>query len=109
MHQAALIKDIVNEEEHSLAGTFKLAVLPTIAPYLLPRFFQQLTEKHPDMDLRILEMQTVPTIQALQKGEIDAAIIASYPLEANMQSESLFYEEYFAYVSRKESLFKKKI
>ena len=39
LYQASLIKDIVNEEEQSLKGTFRLAVLPTIAPYLLPRFF----------------------------------------------------------------------
>ena len=46
LYQASLIKDIVNEEEQSLKGTFRLAVLPTIAPYLLPRFFQQLSEKY---------------------------------------------------------------
>lgn len=39
LYEAALIPDIVNEEEKSLKGVFKLAVLPTIAPYLLPRFF----------------------------------------------------------------------
>ena len=32
LYQASLIKDIVNEEEQSLKGTFRLAVLPTIAP-----------------------------------------------------------------------------
>ena len=60
LYQTSLIKDIVNEEEQSLKGTFRLAVLPTIAPYLLPRFFQQVSEKHPDLDIRILEMQTAP-------------------------------------------------
>ena len=60
LYQTSLIKDIVNEEEQSLKGTFRLAVLPTIAPYLLPRFFQQVSEKHPDLDIRILEMQTPP-------------------------------------------------
>lgn len=54
----------------SLKGTFRLAVLPTIAPYLLPRFFQQVSEKHPDLDIRILEMQTAPTTKALLNGEI---------------------------------------
>ena len=38
--QAAQIKDIVSEEAQSLKGSFRLAVLPTIAPYLLPRFLQ---------------------------------------------------------------------
>ena len=62
-----------------MKGTFRLAVLPTIAPYLLPRFFQQVSEKHPDLDIRILEMQTAPTTKALLNGEIDAAIIANQP------------------------------
>lgn len=71
LYQASLIKDIVNEEEQSLKGTFRLAVLPTIAPYLLPRFFQQLSEKHPELDIRILEMKTAPTMSAILNGEID--------------------------------------
>ena len=66
LYQASLIKDIVNEEEQSLKGTFRLAVLPTIAPYLLPRFFQQLSEKHTDLDIRMLEMKTAPTMAALE-------------------------------------------
>ncbi len=60
LYQTSLIKDIVNEAEQSLKGTFRLAVLPTIAPYLLPRFFHKLTGSHPEMDIRILEMKTQP-------------------------------------------------
>lgn len=106
LHQAARIKDIVNEEEQSLKGTFRLAVLPTIAPYLLPRFFQQVSEKHPDMDIRILEMKTTPTLTALSKGEIDAAIIANQTTEADLQSEILYYEQFFGYVARNEKIFR---
>ncbi len=61
LYQTSLIKDIVKEEEQSLSGTFRLAVLPTIAPYLLPRFFAQLTERYPDLAIRILEMKTAPS------------------------------------------------
>lgn len=107
LYQASLIKDIVNEEEQSLKGTFRLAVLPTIAPYLLPRFFQKMAEKNPDMDIRILEMQTLPTMNALSKGEIDAAIIANQPVESQLQGDILYYEQFFGYVARNESIFKK--
>ena len=109
LYQASLIKDIVNEEEQTLKGTFRLAVLPTIAPYLLPRFFQQITEKHPDMDIRILEMKTAPTMAALQNGEIDAAIIANQPVEAQLQGDILYYEEFFGYVAKSEPIFKKEL
>ena len=109
LYQTSLIKDIVNEEEQSLKGTFRLAVLPTIAPYLLPRFFQQVSEKHPDLDIRILEMQTAPTTKALLNGEIDAAIIANQPTEMQLQGDILYYEQFYAYVARNESVFKKEM
>ena len=100
---------IANEEGQSLKGTFRLAVLPTIAPYLLPRFFQQVSEKHPDLDIRILEMQTAPTTKALLNGEIDAAIIANQPTEVQLQGDILYYEQFYAYVARNESVFKKEM
>lgn len=109
LYEASLIPDIVNEEEKSLRGMFKLAVLPTIAPYLLPRFFQQLTEEYSELDIHVLEMQTNPTIQALLKGEIDAAIIASHPVESQLQGDTLYYEQFFGYVSPKESIFKNEL
>ena len=109
LYQTSLIKEIVNEEEQSLKGTFRLAVLPTIAPYLLPRFFQQLSEKHPDLDIRIREMQTAPTLKALIDGKIDAAIIANQPTENLLQGETLYYEQFYAYIARNENLFKKNL
>lgn len=109
LYQTSLIKEIVNEEEQSLKGTFRLAVLPTIAPYLLPRFFQQLSEKHPDLDIRIREMQTAPTLKALIEGRIDAAIIANQPTENLLQGETLYYEQFYAYIARNENLFKKNL
>lgn len=109
LHEASLIKDIVKEEEHSLKGPFRLAVLPTIAPYLLPRLLQHLAEQHKDLDIRVQEMQTAPTLVALQNGDIDAAIIANAPLEPNLEGTLLFYEEFFCYVSRKEAVFQKSL
>ena len=109
LQQASMIKDIVNEEEQSVSGVFKLAVLPTIAPYLLPRFLQQVTSAYPELDLRILEMKTSPTLAALIKGEIDAAIIANQPTEPQLQGDTLFYEQFYGYVARNESVFKKEL
>ena len=52
--QAAQVKEIISEDKQSLSGVFRLGVLPTIAPYLLPRFFPQLMEKYPELDLVVL-------------------------------------------------------
>ena len=75
--QASQVKDIINEEQGTLTGTFHLGVLPTIAPYLLPRFFPQMMEKYPGLDIRVTEMKTQDIRQALHTGDIDAAILAS--------------------------------
>ncbi|WP_319505409.1 hydrogen peroxide-inducible genes activator [Bacteroides graminisolvens] len=104
--QTTHVKEIINEEQHSLSGTFHLGVLPTIAPYLLPRFFPQLMEKYPEMDIRVTEMKTTDIRRSLLNEELDAAIIANHPENTLLVSETLFYEQFFAYVSRKETLFK---
>lgn len=102
--QTSRIKNIIEEEKHSLTGTFKLGILPTIAPYLLPRFFPQLMKKYLELDIRVVEMKTNDIKKALQAGEIDAGIVASLAGMEEFQETSLFYEQYFAYVARENPL-----
>lgn len=105
LHETALIREIVHEEEGSLKGKFKLAILPTIAPYLLPRFFQQMTDRYPELDIQLMEMQTQPSLAALLDGELDAALIASEPGNPKLQGEILFYEQFCGYVSKNEPVY----
>lgn len=107
--QANRIKNIIEEEKHSLTGTFKLGILPTVAPYLLPSFFPQLMKKYPDLDIRVIEMKTNDIKKALQTGEIDAGIVASLAGMEELQQTPLFYEQFFVYVSRKDILFNSEV
>lgn len=107
--QAAQVKDIISEDKQSLSGVFRLGVLPTIAPYLLPRFFPQLMEKYPELDIRVTEMKTQDIQQALHAGDLDAGIIASKLEDSFLTEETLFYEQFYAYVSRKEPSFKHEV
>lgn len=109
LSQAAQVKEIISEEKQTVSGTFRLGVLPTIAPYLLPRFFPQLIEKYPELDIRVTEMKTHDILQALHAGELDAAIVASRSDDRMLREETLFYEQFYAYVSRGEALFKKEL
>lgn len=104
--QAAQVKEIISEEKQSLTGVFRLGVLPTIAPYLLPRFFPQLMEKYPKLDIRVSEMKTQDVQHALHNGDIDAGLIASKLEDSFLIEETLFYEQFYVYVSPKESSFK---
>lgn len=102
--EAGRIKNIIEEEKHSLTGTFKLGILPTIAPYLLPRFFPQLMKKYPELDIRVVEMKTNDIKRALQTEEIDAGIVASLNGMDDFFQTPLFYEQFYAYVSREDTL-----
>lgn len=104
--QVAQVKEIVREEIQSYGGTFRLGVLPTIAPYLLPRFFSQLTEKYPEMDLQVFERKTHEIRADLYSGNLDAAIWANEPDDDYMVCDDLFFEEFYGYVSPEEKIFK---
>ena len=106
--RARKIKDIVEEERNALSGVFRIGILPTIAPYLLPRFFTRLMEEYPDIDFRVSEMKTADCKKALARGEIDVAIIVSLGEIEGMEQDSLYFEQFIAYVSESDSLFKSK-
>lgn len=103
--RARKIKEIVAEEKKSLTGTFRIGILPTIAPYLLPRFFPQFISQHKEMDLRIVEMKTNDIKRALAHGDIDAAILVSLDNMENFIQTPLFFEQFMAYVSHNDTLF----
>ncbi len=104
--QTEHIKEIVTEEQSSMTGTFRLGILPTIAPYLLPRFYPKFIAKYPDLDVRVSEIKIEKIEQALAAGELDAAIVATEPINSNLQRDVLFYEEFYGYVATTEPLFK---
>ena len=108
LYQVSLIKDIAYEEKHNLSGTFRIAVLPTVAPYLLPRFFPQLLKKYPSLDIRMLEMKTSDSINSLLTDKTDAIIIATHIKNKDLVVYPLYYEEFYGYISNNEAIFKKK-
>ena len=107
--QADSIKDIVLEEKQSLGGVFRIGILPTIAPYLLPRFFPQLMKKYPNSDIRVREMKTHEIKEALLQGDIDAGILATIEGLEEYEQTHLFYEKYVGYVSREDVLYNKEV
>lgn len=105
--RANKIKDIVAEEQHSLKGTFRIGILPTIAPYLLPRFFTKLEKKHPEIDFHVIEMKTADIKKALNRGELEAAIAVRLDELDVYNQTSMYYEQFIAYVAEGDPLFAK--
>lgn len=105
--RAKHLKEIVEEERKSITGTFNVAILPTIAPYLLPRFLPQLMNEYPEMDIRVTEMKTEEIHKALKYGDIDAAILAKLDGQDDFKMHQLYVEKFFVYVSKNDNLFNK--
>ena len=108
LNRARKLKDIVAEEKKSLTGTFRLGILPTIAPYLLPRFFPSLMRENPSLDIRVVEMKTAEIRRAIDRGEIDAAVMVDTGDLDDYALTTLFYEQFLAYVSPSDQLSAKK-
>lgn len=105
--RAKHLKEIVEEERKSITGTLNVAILPTIAPYLLPRFLPQLMNEYPKMDIRVTEMKTEDIHKALKHGDIDAAILAKLDGQDDFKMHQLYVEKFFVYVSKNDNLFNK--
>ena len=93
------IKESVAELKGSVAGKIRLGVIPTIAPYLLPRVVQSFADKYPKVELEIREMTTPEIIKAMDKDELDAAILAGGTCPERITEHELFDDRFYAYVS----------
>ena len=76
LEQTSHIRDIAKQNNDPLAGTLRIGVIYTIAPYLLPQLVPTLINNVPQMPLVLQENFTVKLIELLRAGELDAAIMA---------------------------------
>jgi LysR family transcriptional regulator, hydrogen peroxide-inducible genes activator len=77
-----------------LAGRLRLGVIPTIAPYLLPRVMRALTGRFPEIDLRPREAVTPKLVRDLHEGRLDLALLALPVSESALVEHALFDEEF---------------
>jgi LysR family transcriptional regulator, hydrogen peroxide-inducible genes activator len=104
LYNASQLKEISLSEREQSTGEIMMGVIPTVAPYILPKLFSEIRESNPKIKLRVLEMRTAIIIEKLRRAEIDMAILAT-PLEQDDLLEvPLYYEKFVAYVSDKEPI-----
>ncbi|MFN3847433.1 MAG: hydrogen peroxide-inducible genes activator, partial [Paracoccaceae bacterium] len=86
--------DLVRASFGPLTGRLRIGVIPTVAPYLLPRVIKDLTERYPKLDLRPREAITQRLVEDLNEGRMDAAIVALPISEPSLTEYPLFDEEF---------------
>ncbi len=70
------LEDFARHRGGVLSGALKFGVIPSVAPYVLPRLLPALQDKHPDLELELRETQTRFLIGELIRGSLDVVMIA---------------------------------
>ena len=94
LEEAARIKQLAEMGKNQLIGTFKLGMIHSVGPYLLPEIIPILRKTTPDMPLEVEENLTANLETQLRNGVIDAAVIA-LPFEIPSLQYRVLYDEAF--------------
>jgi len=98
------VVELARSHQDPLAGRLRLALLPTIGPYLLPRVAPLIRKALPRLQLHLYEYQTAPMLERLHAGELDVGILA-LPMELEgLESRELYREEFLLAVPERHRL-----
>ena len=91
-HILAATRDLVDFARHRdlLSGQLQLGIIPTLAPYVLPRVLPQLQARYPQLRLEVRETQTKMLLEELSRGELDCVMLALPAEGADVETLALF-------------------
>lgn len=102
------LKEAARGAEKEPHGELRVAVIPTLSPYIVPRFLERFSEKYPKVRLQLQELQTNRIVEALDRDEIDAGLLVTPLGNPSIEEEILFYEPFFVYAHEEHPLAKRK-
>jgi LysR family hydrogen peroxide-inducible transcriptional activator len=89
----AAARDLTDFARHSgrtLTGRLRLGVIPTLAPYVLPRILPSMQQRFPDLQVELRETQTTTLMSELVRGSLDAVLLALPVDESDIETLALF-------------------
>lgn len=99
LREARQLKAMASNAQHEILGQFRLGIIPTLAPYLLPRFLKPFLDRFPQVRLHIEELQTAQILDALQQDGLDVGVLVG-PLETpSITEHAVFSEPFLRYAS----------
>lgn len=102
----AAARDLVDFARHRdvLSGPLKLGIIPTLAPYVLPRLLPRLQRDYPELRLELRETQTRLLLDELAGGDIDCVMLALPAEGADVETLTLFDDRFLLAVPMAEPL-----
>jgi LysR family hydrogen peroxide-inducible transcriptional activator len=104
LSQSARINAIIDEAKDSVEGELRLAVIPTLAPYVLPLFLEKFAKSYPKARLLVQESKTDDIIVALQTNQLDVGLLATPLDEPQIKELPLFHEPFYVYAAKDSAL-----
>lgn len=108
IQDAERLKELVSENKGGLSGEVRLGIIPTLAPYLLPLFLKKILTAHPQLQIRIEELETHALLEKMRNNALDLGLAVSPVDDINIAVHPLFYEPFLVYVSKTHPLADKK-
>ena len=102
------VKELISNRKGGIEGELRIGIIPTLAPYLMPKVISAFMDKYPDVQLIIWEYMTDQIIQELKNGLLDCGILSTPIEDKSLQETPIFYESFVAYLSKSSSLISKK-
>ncbi len=102
------IPELIKENSNTVSGELTIGIIPSLAPYLLPRFIGNFTHKYPQVKVKIIELMTEEIIFQLKKDMLDVGILVTPLNETGVIEAPLFYEKMVLYIHKDHPLAKKK-
>lgn len=100
LREVSQFREMVSDDHESMAGLFQLAVIPTVAPYLIPLFIGDFISKYQDTRLQINEVETIRIIDELKNEKIDLAILSTPLKDDELREIPLYKEPFLVYAAK---------
>jgi LysR family hydrogen peroxide-inducible transcriptional activator len=88
------LTDLVKSHRGPLGGRLRLGIIPTVAPYLVPRLVPELRGRYPQLAIELKELLTAACLDDVRHGRLDCAIVA-LPVAGEGIESMLLFEDRF--------------
>ena len=102
LREAEELAELAAKGREPLSGRLRLGVIPTIAPYLLPKTLPVLRKAYPKLQLYLTEDQTARLLALLEDGTLDLVLLA-LPYHADNVETLPLFKDGFQLIARKDS------
>ena len=104
LREAKRLEYLSKNRSRTPSGEFRLALIPTISPYLTPLFLGHFARVYPEVHLMIQEMTTENLLDALDEDRVDAGILATPLKKDSFVERPLFYEPFYVFAHSSHTL-----